>query len=200
MISAHLSIHHPLSNLHWGFQERKPTVTALLSVTQDWFANLDKHKEICCVFFDIKKTFDSVSHKGLVIKLSAIDFHPLLRWLTSYLTCRQQHVVINGAASKCIFVVSGVPQGSVLGPLLFLLFIDDISFLSLSYLSKLNLYYADDTLYYKVVSSAMDYVSLQQDISAGSTANLLSFNLSKCKFMLVSHKRHHHFRCMVFLL
>ena len=79
-----------------------------------------------------------------------------------------------------------------IGPLLFLLFIDDISFLSLSYLSKLNLY-ADNILYYKVVSSAMDYVSLQQDIndiSAGSTANLLSFNLSKCKFMLVSHKRH----------
>ena len=50
LISAHLSIHHPLSNLQWGFQERKSTVTALLSVTQDWFANLDKHKEICCVF------------------------------------------------------------------------------------------------------------------------------------------------------
>ena len=103
------------------FQERKSTVTACCLLRKTGLLILTSTK-ILRVFFDIKKAFDS---ERLVSKLSAIDFHPLpLWWLTSYLTCRQQHVVINGTASKGIFVVSGVPQGSVLGHLLF----DDISF------------------------------------------------------------------------
>ena len=100
-------------------------------------------------------------------------------------------VVINGASSHSTHVISGVPQGSVLGPLLFLIYIDDITTLALSESSKLSLY-ADDMLLYKTISSTADYAELQQDIDliyGWSTANLMTFNVSKCKCMLVSRRR-----------
>ena len=114
-----------------------------------------------------------------------------MSWLHSYLTKRQQSVVVNGASSHSTHVISGVPQGSVLGPLLFLIYIDDITALALSESSKLSLY-ADDMLLYKTISSTADYAELQQDIDliyGWSTANLMTFNVSKCKCMLVSRRR-----------
>ena len=88
-------------------------------------------------------------------------------------------------------MISRVPQGSVLGPLLFFIYIDDITTLALSESSKLSLY-ADDMLLYKTISSTADYAELQQDIDliyGWSTANLMTFNVSKCKCMLVSQRR-----------
>ncbi len=108
-----------------------------------------------------------------------------------YLAVRQQSVVVNGTSPHSIPVISGVSQGSVLGPLLFLIDIDSNSTQQLSVGSKLSLY-ADDMLLYKVISSAADYVELQQDIDqiyGWSVANLMTFNSSKCKRMLVSRKR-----------
>ena len=105
---------------------------------------------------------------------------------------REQHVVVNGVASSSIPVISGVPQGSVLGPLLFLIYIDGISLLKFSDDSKLSLY-ADDMLLYKVISSNADYIHLQHDIDRiqnWSSNNLMSFNVSKCKCMLISRKPH----------
>ena len=121
-------------------------------------------------------------------KLKQLHLHPLIvSWLHSYLTKRQQSVVVNGTSSHSTHVISRVPQGSVLGPLLFLIYIDDISTLALSENSKLSLY-ADDMLLYKTISSTADYAELQQDIDliyGWSTANLMTFNVSKCKCMLV---------------
>ena len=135
ILTEHFCTHHPLSNLQWGFSAGKSTVTALLTTTHEWFQRLEEGKEICALFFDFKKAFDSVPHRPLITKLQqmGIPYH-LLVWISSYLTVltnRSQEVVVNGATSESMPVLSGVPQGSVLGPLLFLIYIDGITDLKL---------------------------------------------------------------------
>ena len=145
-----------------------------------------------CVFFDFQKAFDTIPHRRLMDRLAGIGIHPLLlSWLCSYLSGRKQHVLVNGESSHSVHVLSGVPQGSVLGPLLFLIYIDTIFSLRLSEGTKISLY-ADDMLIYKPISTNSCYEELQQDINnifQWSVENLMSFNISKCKCMLLTHKR-----------
>ena len=101
-----------------------------------------------CVFFDIQKAFDSVPQQRLMKRLSELNLHPLLlSWICSYLSFRCQHVVVNGECSSTLNVLSGVPQGSVLGPLLFFIYVDTIFSIQLSTGTKISLY-ADDILIY----------------------------------------------------
>ena len=147
---------------------------------------------MCSIFFDLRKAFDSVPHRPLVDKLAnlGLDVHAL-SWITSYLTNRKQHVVVGGESSLDTPVLSGVPQGSVLEPLLFLVYIDDVSDVLLSDVSTLNLY-ADDMLLYKPVKSIEDIHHLQMDIDTISdwvNCNNLTLNPTKCKTMVISRKR-----------
>ena len=148
---------------------------------------------VCCFFFDLRKAFDSVPHRALLEKLERLDINPVLvRWICSYLMGRRQKVVVDGETSESISVVSGVPQGSVLGPLLFLIYIDDVTDSALSPDSKISLY-ADDMLLFKTITSTGDYVELQKDVDTLNnwvTTNHLSFNTSKCKYMLISRKKY----------
>ena len=108
-----------------------------------------------------------------------------------YHTDRMQQVVVNGATSDTLPVLSGVPQGSVLGPLLFLMYIDGVNNIGLSVGSNLVLY-ADDMLLYRPVSSPEDYLHLQADIDAIAhwvDINLLHFNVQKCKAMKITCER-----------
>ena len=191
LLSDHLSSTNGISDNQWGFQSGKGTVCALLATTHEWFQLLEAGNEVCAVFFDLKKAFDSVPHRALLDKLHEINLHPaLIKWICSYLAKRTQQVVVNGETSGPTCVVSGVPQGSVLGPLLFIIFIDGVNSVSLSACSHLSLY-ADDMLLYKLINSASDYDLLQEDIDALAawvSAHFLSFNPSKCKYMLVSRK------------
>ena len=96
-----------------------------LTAIESWHRHLDN---VCAVFFDFKKAFDSVSHNLLLKKLSTLGLDPyLLKWIASYLKHRLQYIGINGKVSSCSQVLSGVLQVSVLGPLFFLLFINDVS-------------------------------------------------------------------------
>ena len=104
---------------------------------------------------------------------------------------RTQVVAVNGSESSVASVLSGVPQGSVLGPLLFLIYIDDLPGVVQNFLSKVNLF-ADDILLYHLISVLEDYATLQRAISLieeWSITNFLNFNAAKCKYMIISRKR-----------
>ena len=115
----------------------------MLATTYDFLNQLEAAKEVCAVFVDFCKAFDTVPHHPLLDKLG-LGNH-ILQWITSYLTERKQKVVINGETSETASVLSGVPQGSVLGPLFFLIYVDGVMNLPVSGGSQLVLY-ADDIL------------------------------------------------------
>ena len=127
-------------------------------------------------------------------KLSALQLCPqIIHWLHSYLADRSQVVAVRGEQSSAVTVVSGVPQGSVLGSLLFIIYIDDVTS-RISSTSTISLF-ADDIALYRTIRSPADFVVLQADITAITMwiedDNHLKLNADKCCFMLVSRKHTH---------
>ena len=115
-----------------------------------------------CIFFDLKRTFDSVPHSLLLDKISATGLHPVLvQWIGAYLTSQSQWTIVGGSALSWAPLLSGVPQGSILGPILFIIYVNGIFEVTLN--SKLMLY-AEDMLFYRVVDNPEDVGVLQQDI------------------------------------
>ena len=142
-------------------------------------------------FFDLAKAFDKVPHRGLLQKLSDLDIcGQRLSLVCSYLTNRYQCVVFYGSTSQLVPVLSGVPQGSVLGPLLFLTFINNLCHIPFSSGSKLVLF-ANDTSLYKSIDSRHDFEAFQEDINkiyGWFTTNFLQSNAKKTKAMVISTK------------
>ena len=180
-----------LSNSQFNFRPGFSTESALISTTHLWHQTLDSSSSICAVFFDLSKAFDSIPHSPLLDSLSSLRLPLiLLHWFLSYLSNRSQQVVVNGVISDSTFVTSGVPQGSILGPLLFILYINDISKLTLSSSTKLILY-ADDILLSAHFSSSSDFTAIQIDIHTINDwiqSHLLKINAQKTKYMLISMK------------
>ena len=131
-----------------GFRPGDSTINQLIFLVHKIYEALEGGKEVRVVFLDISKAFDKVWHAGLLRKLEALGIQsPLLQWFESYLCNRKQRVVIEGQCSDWRSINSGVPQGSVLGPLLFLIYINDIT----DDLASLPLIYADDTTLLEIV-------------------------------------------------
>ena len=191
MVFKHLCLSRPISSKQWGFLPGRSSTSALLSVTHDWLNHLDQGQDICSVYFDLRKAFDSVPHRPLLQKLVDIQLNPyIIQWVNSYLSNRSQLVVVEGTSSSILPVLSGVPQGSVLGPLLFLIFINDVV-TQISPGSSLSLF-ADDMALYRPISSAGDLSVVQRDISSISTwvrVNFLSLQPTKCHAMMLTHRR-----------
>ena len=138
---------------------------------------------------DLSEALDSVLHKRLLQKINAYEIHKsTFRWIQIFLTLCRQRVFINGSVSSWVPVVSGVPQGSVLGPLLFLIYINDIAE---DIKSDLRLF-ADDCILYRQINSSSDSTILQEDIDrllSWSTSWQLKFNTEKCHTVCISRKR-----------
>ena len=137
-------------------------------------------KQIDIILLDFLKTFDSVPHQRLLTKLRHYGIsNSTFAWIEHWLTRRSQCVVLDGETSNPVPVLSGVPQGTVLGPLMFLLYINDIT---KDIDSPLRMF-ADDCLLYRIIESTEDTTKLQQDLNILSEwANTwqLNFNVTKC--------------------
>ena len=109
-----------------SFRLLRSCVTKLLQVVHEWLRILEERGSVDAIFLDFAKAFDKVSHPHLLLKLQHHRIKgQLMEWISDFLTTRRQRVVIDGHSSSCSEVTSGVPQGSILGPLLFLVYIND---------------------------------------------------------------------------
>ena len=131
-----------LSDYITGFRKSHGSRHCLAKVLENWKSALDKSESVCALFMDLSKAFDTINHDLLLAKLKAYGFsREALTLMCSYLKNRKQKVVINNSASTTQTVIAGVPQGSIDGPLLFNLFINDLV-LFIEYTALGN--YADD--------------------------------------------------------
>ena len=139
--------------------------------------------------FDFYKAFDSVPHQRLLVKLDHYGIRGKTKeWISLFLLERSQRVVLNGAQSRFLPVLLGVPQGTVLGPLLFLLYINDIT----DGISSKICLFADDCILYRQIRTHVDCITLQQDIDKlhhWSRTWQVAFNCKNCHIMTISRKR-----------
>ena len=182
---------HAITSLQSGFVPGDSTVNQLVDIynTFSFCKALDDGKEVRAIFCDVSKAFDRVWHKGLLYQLKhkGID-ETLLQWLASYLSNRKQRVVIPGACSEWVAITAGVPQGSILGPLLFLIYINDIVEDIHSHIRL----FADDTSLYLIVNepyvAAMQLNSDLTKIHMWAERWLVKFNPAKLESILISRK------------
>ena len=172
-----------LSQTQFGFIKGRSTVLQLLKVLDEWTESLQSGGQIDVIYTDFEKAFDKVPHKRLLSKLKSYKINGnIIKWIESFLLSRKQRVKINGVFSNWQNVLSGIPQGSVLGPLLFIIYINDLVEVC-SQGSRLFLY-ADDAKIFKHISNDFDKVDLQSDLDSvkqWSDTWLLKLNEKKCK-------------------
>jgi hypothetical protein len=181
-----------LSPKQFGFRCSRSTCDLLAILTQKWSDALDQSGSVLLVTLDIAKAFDRVWHAGLKCKFPAFGVHDkLFNWLINYLDNRNQCVLIDGCSSNKLPISAGVPQGSVLGPTLFLMFINDITSTCLNPLYL----FADDNSLFRIIRSDETLESatteLQKDLDslAQWTENWNArFNPTKCEVLLITRK------------
>ena len=182
-LNNHLIVNNLLTEEQFGFVPGRSTVTQLLVTVQEWMFNLDNNIPTDSVYLDFSKAFDSVPHKRLINKLKGYGVQgQIINWIKSFLTDRKQFVKINDISSNYRSVTSGVPQGSVLGPTLFIYFINDLP----ERTKTSTKIFADDTKCYTGVIGENDHHNLQSSIDEmfdWTEKWLLKFNESKCKIL-----------------
>ena len=152
-IMRHLDIHQIISDQQHGFRKKRSCESQLILTVQDLAAALEENGKIDAILLDFSKVFDKFSHQRLTIQLDNYGIcGNLLQWIKSFLANRTQQVLVEGHTSSPVPVTSGVPQGTVLGSLLFLIHINDLR-LKVSATTRL---FADDSLLYRRIKSPED--------------------------------------------
>ena len=178
-----------------GFQPNESTVNQLAFMYHEFCKALDQKKDVRIVFGDVSRAFDKVWHNGIIFKLKQNGIKgSLLQWFENYLSDRKQRVVIRGQASEWGDVSAGVPQGSVLGPLLFIVYINDLA----NVVDCKIKMFADDTCLYididepdKVENSLSGAKTMNRNLESvkeWSNQWLVTFNASKTKSMIISNR------------
>ena len=180
-IRDHLEKHKLIKLSQFGFLKGFSCLTNLLSFYSEVFESVDNNVEYDAVFLDFSKAFDKVPHERLIRKIEAHGIGgDVLRWIKEWLKDRKQRVCLNGEKSDWGAVTSGVPQGSVLGPLLFIMYLNDLDTGITSNLSK----FADDTKIGRSIRNLEDSQALQGDLDRlydWSVKWQMKFNIDKCK-------------------
>lgn len=192
LLTAHLENVQPsLHRLQFGFRTHHSTDSALCVLTENIKGLLDKSPYVGAVFLDLKKAFDSVNHQILISRLTQFNISDqALLWFKSYLSDRKQYVVVDGVKSPCLDSGVGVPQGSILGPVLFSLFINNLPNSCPNVFSQM---YADDVVIYTqaktIQQAAVDLTAALSHVQNWLKDSCLMLNTRKTVCMYFS-KRH----------
>ena len=180
-----------LSDFQHGFRHGRSCESQLITTLRDFSNCLNQSSQVDAILLDFSKAFDKVDHQILLSKMEDIGITgPLLSWTSSFLLNRTQHVLLNGSFSDPAKVLSGVPQGTVMGPLLFLIYINDIH-RNLSPGTEIRLF-ADDSLLYRNISDTSDSQTLQKDLDTlqkWELENKMEFHPDKCQVLTVTNKK-----------
>ena len=181
-----LEVNDILQPLQFGFRKKHSTQHTLISMTETIRKTVDNGNFGCGIFIDLKKAFDTLNHSILLRKLEHYGIRGIpLQWFHSYLSNRKQYVSVNGFSSDELNIIHGVPQGSVLGPLLFLIFINDLPNIS----KHLTFYlFADDTNIYYESSNLLHIQEIVnrelRRVRKWLEANRLALNIDKTNFVI----------------
>ena len=180
-----------LDDAQHGFRKNRSCVSQLITTLDDFANTLKNQHQTDAILLDFSKAFDKVDHLGLLSKLETYGIRgPLLEWTSSFLIGRKQSVVVDGHTSSPSDVLSGVPQGTVLGPLFFLVYINDIS-KGLTKGTTIRLF-ADDSLLYRPIKSPKDCEILQHDLNTLQNWEKIwkmEFHPGKCNLLQITNKR-----------
>lgn len=189
-IVEYLEKHNVLYQHQYGFRKGYSTDLALSTVVDFVVKALQEKKIVCGIYMDLSKAFDTINHSVLKQKLKHYGINgPAYQWISNYLTDRKQVININGTYSESNNLTCGVPQGSILGPTLFLIYVNDIYRVS----QLLNfVLFADDTNLFKsgdnINALLKDMNSELTKVSKWFKSNQLTLNISKTHFMIFSRK------------
>ena len=189
---VYLQKNNLISKCQHGFLSKHSTFSNLVESLNDWTISINRHNQTCIAFIDFAKAFDSVCHSKLIYKIEKYGISGnILTWITNFLSNRSQRSVVGNGLSDYVLLLSGVPQGSVLGPLLFLLFINDVmDNFSDGVITKL---FADDVKMYVEITCPADYLKLQESLDylyRWSIAWQLPISVQKCCTLSVGTTHH----------